>query len=263
LIEDCAQCNGGRFRGKPLGSFGDMAIFSFQLNKNITCGEGGLVVTDRQDLADRIVAFQDGGYIRNKQGRIQRDGPVQGWGACVHMNELTAAFLLAQLQKLDIICHAMRSRNQQLYAGLSRIQGALPRLLEDPAGDAGNFVIMTWPTAEICDRIVELTRAAGVKPGPLGSGNIRMQDWGLHIYYHNNSLVKKVPTHSSGRPWSDPLNSWAADISYAKGTLPQTDDLVARSNLITVAPALTEHACQQIIEIYWQCAKQIGLNVQQ
>jgi len=41
VFEDCAQANGARLHGKPVGTFGDMAVFSFQMNKNITAGEGG------------------------------------------------------------------------------------------------------------------------------------------------------------------------------------------------------------------------------
>ena len=47
LLEDCAQCAGGTVGGRRVGTFGDMAIFSFQMNKNMTSGEGGCVVTKR------------------------------------------------------------------------------------------------------------------------------------------------------------------------------------------------------------------------
>lgn len=260
LIEDTAQANGASFHGKPLGSFGDMAIYSFQYNKNVTAGEGGLVVSDREDLGNRAWAYHDVGYTRNAAGRVDPNGPVQSWGQCLHMSEVSAALLFAQVQKLDLITRTMRARNQQLYAGLSKIPGAKPRRIIDPAGDSGPFVLMTWPSADICKKIIEATRAAGVRPGPHGIGNIRMDDWGMHIYYHNVSLVEKHGVNSAGRPWSDPLNQWAKDISYAKGALPQMDDLIARSSLITVAPQLTEEVCDRIIAIYHDCAARIGLS---
>jgi dTDP-4-amino-4,6-dideoxygalactose transaminase len=260
LIEDTAQANGARFHGKPLGSFGDMAIYSFQYNKNVTAGEGGLVVSDREELGNRAWAYHDVGYTRNAAGRVDPNGPVQTWGTCVHMSEVAAALLYAQVQKLDMITATMRARNQRLYAGISTIPGARPRRLVDPAGDSGPFVIMTWPTAEICKQMVEMTRAAGVRPGPDGIGNIRMTDWGMHIYYNNVSLVEKHGVNSAGRPWSDPLNEWAKDISYAKGTLPVMDDLIERSNLITVPPQLTEQTCDRIIEIFHDSAAKIGLK---
>ncbi len=89
---------------------------------------------------------------------------------------------------------------QRLYAGLSAIPGAQPRRVIDPQGDSGPFVIMTWPSAEICQQMVDRTRAAGVRPGAAGIGNIRKTEWGLHIYDNNTSLVEKHPTSSTGRP---------------------------------------------------------------
>jgi dTDP-4-amino-4,6-dideoxygalactose transaminase len=260
LIEDTAQANGASFHGKPLGSFGDMAIFSFQYNKNATAGEGGLVVSDREDLGNRAWAYHDVGYTRNAKGRVDANGPVQSWGQCTHMSEVSAAMLLQQVKKLELITGTMRRHNQQLYAGLGKIPGAKPRRVIDPAGDSGPFVLITWPTAEICEQIVNMTRAAGVRPGPDGIGNIRMTDWGMHIYYNNVSLIEKHGVNSAGRPWSDPLNEWAKDIDYHKGLLPQMDDLIDRTCLITVSPQLTPEICDQIINIYGDCAAKLGLS---
>lgn len=260
LIEDVAQANGASFHGKPLGSFGDMAIFSFQYNKNMTAGEGGLVVSDNELLGKRAWAYHDVGYARNAAGRVDLTGEIQTWGQCVHMSELSAAVVYAQVNKLDRITEAMRARNHQLYNGLSQITGVTPRRVIDPAGDSGPFVLINLPDEESARKLVELTRAAGVRPGPDGIGNIHMSQWGLHLYYENLSLVHKRPVHSSGRPWNDPLNAFHHEISYEKGTLPFMDQLIARSILITVPPTLTEATTNRIIEIYHRCAAQIGLS---
>jgi len=99
-----------------------------------------------------------------------------------------------------------------------------------------------------------------VRPGPDGIGNIRMTDWGMHIYYNNISLIEKHGVNSAGRPWSDPLNEWAKDIDYHNGLLPQMDDLIDRTCLITVSPQLTPEICDQIINIYGDCAAKLGLS---
>ena len=260
LIEDTAQANGASFKGQPLGSFGDMAIYSFQYNKNVTAGEGGMVVSDNDLLGAKTWAYHDVGYARNAAGRVDWTGPVQTWGHCTHMSEVSAALLYAQVQKLDMITGKMRARNQQLYKGIGEIKGAKPRRLIDPNGDSGPFCLITWPTRDICAQMVELTRGSGVKPGPWGVGNIHMVDWGLHVYYNNVSLVQKKGVNSAGRPWSDPLNEFAKDYSYAKGALPQMDDLIERSCLITVPPALTEEDGKRIIDIYHESARKIGLQ---
>ena len=259
LIEDVAQANGGTFNGKPLGSFGNIAIFSFQYNKNMTSGEGGLIVCDDDTLFDRLYAFHDLGYARNGEGRLDPNGHVKGYGFGVRMSEVSAAMVYTQAHKLDEITGNMRARNQQLYAGLAQIPGCKPRHITDPAGDSGSFVIITWQSAEICTAMVEATRAAGVQPAPGGIGNVRMTDWGLHLYYNNVALVEKQGVNSAGRPWTDPLNAFAQDISYAKGTLPVMDDLFERSALIPVPPVLTAETCDRIIGIFHEAAAQLGL----
>jgi 8-amino-3,8-dideoxy-alpha-D-manno-octulosonate transaminase len=87
-----------------------------------------------------------------------------------------------------------------------------------------------------------------------------MVDWGLHIYYNNISLIEKRGVNSAGRPWSDPLNAFHTEIDYYKGALPQMDALIDRSIMLTVPPSLSEDAANRIIEVYHQCAKQIGLG---
>jgi 8-amino-3,8-dideoxy-alpha-D-manno-octulosonate transaminase len=130
----------------------------------------------------------------------------------------------------------------------------------DRAGDSGPFVIMMWQNPELCAAMVEKTRAAGVRPPAGGIGNIRMTDWGLHIYYNNVSLVEKRGVNSAGRPWSDPLNAFARDLRYDKGTLPVMDHLIERSNLIPVPPALTAETCDRIIASFHHAAQELGLG---
>ena len=64
VLEDCAQCNGGTYRGRRLGTIGRIGIFSLQLNKNMTCGEGGLLITDDERLYQRAFSAHDMGMIR-------------------------------------------------------------------------------------------------------------------------------------------------------------------------------------------------------
>jgi 8-amino-3,8-dideoxy-alpha-D-manno-octulosonate transaminase len=257
LIEDCAQCNGASYHGKPLGSFGDMAIFSFQYNKNITAGEGGMVVCNDTTLYKRAWAYHEQGYCQNDNGVVDWNGEVQTWGFCGHMSEVSAAILIAQTKKLDTITAKMRARNHQLYNGLGQIKGITTRRVNDPAGDSGPFVLISLPDAKTCREVVALTREAGVRSGEKGIGNICMDDWGLHIYYHNTSLVQKRGVNSKGRPWTDPLNEFAKDYHYGKGTLPYTDQLINRSILITVPPVLTEETCDKIIAIYADVVKKV------
>ena len=100
LLEDCAQCDGGSIGGRKVGTFGDMAIFSFQMNKNMTSGEGGAIVTNDPALYRQAVACHDLGYARDENGRLILDDPdLLFWGRGYRMDELRAAVLRVQLRE--------------------------------------------------------------------------------------------------------------------------------------------------------------------
>lgn len=260
VLEDVAQSNGGRFKGKPLGSFGDMAIFSFQINKNMTAGEGGMIVMDDERLYRRAQAAHDWGYPLNENhGMVFDDEDAQVWGAGHRLSELIGAVLVAQESKLDEITTRMRDVTNRLYAELDGVGGAKARPVPDRDGDTGCVMLLTWPDAETCRRMVEATHAAGVH-NDAGGGNVRVADWGIHLYYNNVALVNKRPLNSAGRPWSDPLNQFAADYAYGKGTLPQADDLFARSSMLMITPAVTDDAAEEIVAIFKRCAAELGLQ---
>ena len=72
VLEDCAQCVGGRYKGKYVGSIGDIGIYSFQQSKTITSGEGGAVVTSDPKLFERAFRFHDFGTIHSPYAEATR-----------------------------------------------------------------------------------------------------------------------------------------------------------------------------------------------
>ena len=113
MIQDAAQCFLGRYKGKVVGSIADLASFSFQNSKHVTCGEGGMVTTGNPDLADRVARFASLGYGLVSAGagksRIDKRAIVNpgfkrhtSFGYNYRMSELCAAVLLAQLERLDV-----------------------------------------------------------------------------------------------------------------------------------------------------------------
>jgi len=255
LIEDCAQANGASYYGRPVGSFGDLAIFSFQLNKNITAGEGGLVVCDDEQLYRRVWACHDLGYPRNAEGRLDTSDPaLQLWGRGARYSELLAAVICAQLKKLDEITAAMHKAKYALRGKLAAIPGLAFRRVPDPKGDSGPFLLLTWKNRATCLNMVKKTRAEGILTGPQGINNVPMTDWGLHIYYNNASLVERRSLNAAGRPWTDPLNAFAAKYEYGKGTLPVLDDLIERTSLLSIPPVLSPETINTISEEFLRAA---------
>jgi len=96
LLEDAAQAHGAAFQGQPVGGWGDLGSFSFQASKNMTAGEGGMVVTNNEDLANKVWALTNQG--RKKGGKWYEHYVL---GANYRLTGFQAAVLLAQFGRLD------------------------------------------------------------------------------------------------------------------------------------------------------------------
>jgi dTDP-4-amino-4,6-dideoxygalactose transaminase len=239
LLEDCAQAAGASLRGKKAGAFGDMAIFSFQLNKNMTAGEGGAVVTDSEALYKKAFAVHDLGYFRNDDGRLdteQADGQL--WGIGCRMNEMIAAILRVQLKKLDSITGSMRAFKNELKAMLPGF-GAGSRHVEDPEGDAGAFLKIIFNDKPTSTAFLEALASCGIRVRQGGFYPVHMTDWGLHIYYNIPSLVNKRSICGHHSVWELEANRWAKDYSYSKGSLPVLDSYIERTVIFCIASKLS------------------------
>ena len=251
LLEDCAQAIGASLNGRPAGSYGDIGIYSFQLNKNITSGEGGLIVTEDEDLYKRCAALHDLGYARNAEGRLDpSDERYQYWGTGSRMSELSGAMALAQMRKVKMITGKMREAKWRIREAIKNIPEIGLRDIIDPSGDTGPVLITIYQTAEACRRFVEALRAEGIR-GPEGSlACITMREWGMHWYFNIPSLVKKRSNAHDGFPWTHPSNAFATSFSYERGELPMCDSLSERAALLTVMPVLTEQDVDDIIAAF-------------
>ena len=255
LVEDCAQSNGASFRGRPTGTFGDLAVFSFQLNKNMSSGEGGMVVCDDEHLYKRCFASHDLGYARDASGRLDTsDERYQLWGVGSRMSELTGAMALAQFGKLPQITGAMRAAKWKIRNALTDLPGLRFREIVDPAGDSGPFMITIHRTPEICQRFTEALQAEGIRGVEGSLVCVTMKEWGLHWYFNNLSLVGRRSFTEEGWPWTHPANAFAADYDYAPGALPVCDDLAARSALLAIPSCLSDQDVRDIIAAFSKVA---------
>jgi 8-amino-3,8-dideoxy-alpha-D-manno-octulosonate transaminase len=250
LLEDCAQCNGGKVNGQNVGTFGDLGIFSFQMNKNMSAGEGGCVVTDDFRLYQRAFACHDMGYARDKSGRLMFDNPdLCLWGMGYRLDELRAAVLRVQLKKLPRIIKAMRQSKYRIRKALEKFPRVQLRKIMDPAGDTGCFLITTYADAETAKKVNQALLAEGIMTSPQGVSNVVMTDWGLHLYYNAISLVNHSSVDSRGFPWKLAKNA-GSEQEYSKGTCPTADSLFERSILIPIPSNLTKRDEDDIIRAF-------------
>ncbi len=121
LIEDCAHAHGAQWHDQRVGSFGSFGSFSFQASKNMTAGEGGILITSDDDLAERARSISN-------QGR--RTGGAwyehQTLGTNARLTGFQASLLLNQLDRLPEQLQLRTDRANQLREGLSRVEGLTP-----------------------------------------------------------------------------------------------------------------------------------------
>jgi dTDP-4-amino-4,6-dideoxygalactose transaminase len=258
LLEDCAQCAGGSICGKKVGTFGQIAIFSFQMNKNMTAGEGGCIATNDEHLYNRAVACHDTGFARDANGRAmfeRRDLCL--WGRGYRMDEMRASILRVQLRKLPKIIGRMHTSKYRIREELKKFQQVTLRRIVDEAGDTGCFLLTTFPTVEMADEVNRALRAEGIVTFSQGVNNIVMTNWGLHVYFNIPSLVHRTSVDKGGFPWSLAENQ-ASQTEYAKGTCPLADSLFERSCLLAIPSSLTEQDEQDIISAFNKVLSVIG-----
>ncbi len=220
LIEDCAQAFGATYQGQGVGGIGSTGVYSFNEYKTITCGDGGMIVTDDEDLYGRLFAIHDQGHAPNRLGSKYAERPFLGLN--FRMTELSGAVLLAQVRKLDMIRTHLRENKQIVKSAIEDLPGhRLPR-----------------------DR--RPRRRPGHAPGrdvPVGRDR-RGGRHGARLDHPGRVRLARVLEHGAPRSSGGPSAAAAArsiaratamaQTDYRAGTLPKTDALLARSMSIGI-----------------------------
>jgi dTDP-4-amino-4,6-dideoxygalactose transaminase len=163
VIEDAAQSQGARWKGRELGSFGDLVAFSFHPNKNMTTGEGGCLVMNSEDEARLFEKLRLQGVTRSADGTYDCD--VLGGKA--NLTDISAAIGLGQLRRLDQF-NQRRGELARLY--FSRLSG-LKGLLDLPPDDFEHSnwhmfqVLLPSALADQRGEVIRLMREAGIATG--------------------------------------------------------------------------------------------------
>lgn len=222
VLEDCSQSVGASYKGRPLGSIGDIGIYSLQQSKTITAGEGGAVVTDDPYLFERATRFHD--------VSVRRDFPAKlKWmpGLNYRMNEFTGGVLLAQIRKLDTIIGAVRTNARRVYDGVRDLPSVRFRQLPDPEGELGTGIFIGFKTREDRQRYGELMRAENVPvSGPAGSVV-------LPVVPEIEAKVTVTPN------WPSFSTARGKAIRYGKECCPRTIDILSRYAGVMMNPKYT------------------------
>jgi 8-amino-3,8-dideoxy-alpha-D-manno-octulosonate transaminase len=163
LIEDACQSIGGTYKGKHLGTIGDAGTFSFDFVKTMTCAEGGVVMTNSEDILIKSDGYTDHGHDHKGVDRGADLHPFIGYN--FRISELHAAVGLAQIKRLPEFLLLQKKNNARLKNILAQVPEITFRRIPDPAGDSCSFVNWFLPTAAITKAVVNEMKVQGILAG--------------------------------------------------------------------------------------------------
>jgi len=163
LLEDACQSIGASYKGKQLGTIGDAGTFSFDFVKTMTCAEGGVVMTNREDVYIKSDAYSDHGHDHKGVDRGADLHPFIGTN--YRISELHAAVGLAQINKVDKILAIQKNNHTALKNILAQVPEISFRRIPDEAGDSCTFLSWFLPTAEATKAVVAELKAKGILAG--------------------------------------------------------------------------------------------------
>lgn len=164
LLEDACQSIGASYKGKMLGTIGDAGTFSFDFVKTMTCGEGGVVMTNSKEVYIKCDGYTDHGH--DHLGGPDRGADLHPFiGYNYRISELHAAVGLAQIRKVDHFLAIQKKNNSALRQILSQVPEVSFRSIPDPEGDSCTFLTWFLPTEETTVAFVEEMKAQGILAG--------------------------------------------------------------------------------------------------
>lgn len=163
LLEDACQSIGGTYKGQQLGTIGDAGTFSFDFVKTMTCAEGGVIMTNREDVYISSDGFSDHGH--DHKG-VDRGADLHPFiGANYRISELHAAVGLAQINKVDNILAIQKKNHTALKNILSQVPEISFRRIPDESGDSCTFLSWFLPTTSATKKVVDTMKANGILAG--------------------------------------------------------------------------------------------------
>ncbi|MFW8600845.1 DegT/DnrJ/EryC1/StrS family aminotransferase [Desulfobacterota bacterium M19] len=220
VLEDTAQAPGASLQGRKLGSMGRCGTFSFDPVKTITTGEGGMIITDDEELWRNMSEYHDHGHDHaGKPGGRGADGR-RFIGFNFRMMELQGALGLAQLAKLDDIVKRQKENKELMRQAVSQLPGVSFRHQLDEKGDSATFLAFNLPTA-VQAKEVNTVLAEN------GAGAVYFADNTWHYYPEWEHLLAGSSVSASGWPFKAP--DGRRRVIYAPDILPQSAAVLSRT----------------------------------
>ena len=226
IIEDACQAHGAKYKNQKVGSLGDLAAFSFYPSKNMTTGEGGMITTNNDDLADQCRLMRHHGepswYVYNRLGWNYR------------MTEIQGAIGKVQLKKLDNFIKIRNDNAKYLTEHTNNINGIDPPYVPEYCDPAFNYWI-----GRINPDIIGLSKQQFLEKFPKSK-----------ILYpiplYKTNLFQKKLAYPKGCPWS--CNYYGKEIDYTKINLPVVEKVTKEIFALDIHPKITKEDLDENIK---------------
>lgn len=220
VLEDVCQADGGSYHGKRLGSIGDAGVFSFNHFKIISCGEGGALSTDDDEIHYRALVHHDGGCaFRSHADEV----PVAFFaGTNFRINEILTAILRVQLTRLDGILGKLRAEKRLMMQELGDVKAFRFSPVNCQEGDCGVVLGLLFETSEE-------SRSFASRLSEVGGACWSPYDSGIHCYWNWEPILNQSGSY---HPMRDAYKQTDVKYEYLVDMCPRTRDILARTQYI-------------------------------
>ena len=227
LIEDACQAIGGKYKGKALGTIGDMGCFSFDFVKTVTCGEGGVMITNNYDYYTNADHFSDHGHDHNGKDRGAELHPFLGYN--FRISELNAAVGLAQFRRLDNFIEIQKKHYMIIRNELAKLSGVTFRTVPEGGEESYSFLSFFLDDLEIARKVNTAFKNNGI-------------DVCFHYYDNNWHYIRKWE-HLINQKSLLPLSKELKDgLSYLKHkSFDKSDNFISRNISCLIKLSWTEN----------------------
>jgi 8-amino-3,8-dideoxy-alpha-D-manno-octulosonate transaminase len=241
LVEDAGQAFSSSYKGTATGLFGNAGSYSFDFFKIATAGEGGIVVTNDEEVFKLADCYADHGHshIGNKRGMEQH--PILGFN--YRISELHSAVALAQTRKVPQIREINRRHKQTLTQILSKTEGISFAHIADPDGDSATFLNILLPDAESAKRAVDEFNKQGVTG---------FDYWFLNMYHFINQWDHLKEMRTAAKL---PVQILGSSPEYKNLYLPKTQEVIGRLVSFGIRCTWTEDDVKNLAEKISACVR--------
>ncbi len=246
VVEDCAQSYCCKYKGKYVGTWGDIGCFSLNDFKHISAGDGGMILTNDEQLYYKALMFADKNFNRLGKEIIKN---VPYLAPNYRMNELTAAVAIAQLDRVEDICAKRHAYGEKLGAALTGIKGLYPHKITEGCESSYWFYLLRVDEKELGTTRTEFVKALAAEGILVSEGYIPSC-----VYQYDMFKNKTVYPGTTQYPLD---GTHGPAIEYKDGDCPVAEEILATCFKLVIDEFHTEedladtiHAIRKVCAYY-------------